>query len=242
MGHAHMNEENARILAWRQEKVPIKEICRRTGQAKSTVMLLLAAARDLPPNVVPPRKPYPGCPRKTSKATDHLLVRELHKNPCLTASQLKTSHPTLLKDVSIRCIQRCLQKDLPLPIRRAACKPLLTDRMKKARLNFAKKYIHWTADDWKKVMWSDESPFQCIQGRSTTVRWPSSVSRFDPAYTVATVKHPESVMIWGCFIALPPKKCYNEFWPLHSSSWRSPPAFLWDSRLHCLHARWCSMS
>lgn len=213
MGHAHMNEENARILAWRQEKVPIKEICRRTGQAKSTVMLLLAAARDLPPNVVPPRKPYPGCPRKTSKATDHLLVRELHKNPCLTASQLKTSHPTLLKDVSIRCIQRCLQKDLPLPIRRAACKPLLTDRMKKARLNFAKKYIHWTADDWKKVMWSVYSgPF-----------YHSKMAIFSqqirPCLHSCHRQAPRICHDLGMFqwfkrpwrIALPPKKCYNEF-------------------------------
>ncbi|KAG0717317.1 Activating signal cointegrator 1 complex subunit 3 [Chionoecetes opilio] len=64
------------------------------------------------------------------------------------------------------------QRDLQLPCRRAARKPLLMDRMKKARLDFAKKYIHWTADDWKKVMWSCGHvviTFKCTQGRSTTV-------------------------------------------------------------------------
>ena len=32
---------------------------------------------------------------------------------------------------------------------------------------------------------------------STTMRHPRSFDRFDPQYTVPTVKH--SVMVWGCF-------------------------------------------
>ena len=46
------SEEKTRILAWRQEKVSIKEICVRSGSAKSTVMKLLASANGLPPNKV----------------------------------------------------------------------------------------------------------------------------------------------------------------------------------------------
>ena len=38
------SEEKAKILAWRQEKVSIKEICARSRRAKSTVMKLLASA------------------------------------------------------------------------------------------------------------------------------------------------------------------------------------------------------
>ena len=34
---------------------------------------------------------------------------------------------------------------------------------------------------------------------STTVRRPTSSDCFDPRYTVSTVKHPESVMLWGSF-------------------------------------------
>ena len=47
------SEEKARILAWRQEKVPIKEICARSGRAKSTIMKLLASSKGLPVNTVP---------------------------------------------------------------------------------------------------------------------------------------------------------------------------------------------
>ena len=47
------SEEKAGILAWRQEKVSIKEICACSRRAKSTVMKLLASAKGLPPNKVP---------------------------------------------------------------------------------------------------------------------------------------------------------------------------------------------
>ena len=48
-------------------------------------------------------------------------------------------------------------------------------------------------------MSSDESNFQVFKMGSTTVRRPRSSDRFDPRYTVPTVKHPQSVMVWGCF-------------------------------------------
>ncbi|KAG0718856.1 Inhibitor of growth protein 5 [Chionoecetes opilio] len=92
------------------------------------------------------------------------MASGLHLEQYLETSRLKKSNPTLLKDASIRCIQHRLQRDLQLPCRRAARKPLLMDRMKKARLDFAKKYIHWTADDWKKVMWSCGHHIQVYSG------------------------------------------------------------------------------
>ena len=64
------SEEKARILAWRQEKVSIKEICARSRRAKSTVMKLLASAKGLPPNKVPKHRFGGGRKKKTSNATD----------------------------------------------------------------------------------------------------------------------------------------------------------------------------
>ena len=66
-------EEKALILAWKTENVSTKEISRRTGRGESTIQSLVATARCLPLNVVPPRKPVPGRPRKTSKHTDNIL-------------------------------------------------------------------------------------------------------------------------------------------------------------------------
>ena len=41
-----------------------------------------------------------------------------------------------------------------------AKKPQLTFQMKKKRLEFSKKHINWSIEDWKKVLFSDESTFQ----------------------------------------------------------------------------------
>lgn len=35
--------------------------------------------------------------------------------------------------------------------------------------------------------------------RSGQLRGPEGADRYDPRYTVKTVKHPDSVMVWGCF-------------------------------------------
>ncbi|KAK4323716.1 hypothetical protein Pmani_005597 [Petrolisthes manimaculis] len=71
--------------------------------------------------------------------------------------------------------------------------------MKKKRLLFCKRYRHWTPEQWKKLMFSDESTFRLVRMASKTVRRPSGVSRYDPKYIVKTVKHPDSVMVWGSF-------------------------------------------
>ena len=69
----------------------------------------------------------------------------------------------------------------------------------KKRLQFGKNYLHWTSEDWKHVMFSDESTFRLVRGGSKLVRRPPGSSRYDDKYTVKIVKHPDSVMIWGAF-------------------------------------------
>ena len=43
--------------------------------------------------------------------------------------------------------------------RRAAKKPLLSRKNIRDRLIFCRRYRDWTAEDWGKVIFSDESPF-----------------------------------------------------------------------------------
>ncbi|GFT50559.1 transposable element Tcb2 transposase [Trichonephila clavipes] len=40
--------------------------------------------------------------------------------------------------------------------------PLLTAQHKTLRIAWTGQHRHWTADDWKHVVWSDESRFQLI--------------------------------------------------------------------------------
>ena len=93
-----------------------------------------------------------------------------------------------------------------MPCRRAAKKPLLTKAMMKKRVSFCKKiYALDYMADWRKVLFSDfffvsdESTFRLVRGGYKLVRRPQGVSRYAFKYTIKTVKHPESVMVWGAF-------------------------------------------
>ena len=50
------DDEKARILAWRQEKFPVKTICEGSGRTKIIVMKLKADAKDLSSTEVPKHK------------------------------------------------------------------------------------------------------------------------------------------------------------------------------------------
>ena len=105
----------------------------------------------------------------------------------------------LLQNVSTRTIRHILQKDFGLPCRYAAKNPMLTTVMKKKRLGFCKKYQYWMATEWRKVMFCDESTFRLVRESRKMVRRSSNTSRFDLKFTVKTVKHPASVMVWSAF-------------------------------------------
>ncbi|MPC99218.1 Transposable element Tcb2 transposase [Portunus trituberculatus] len=52
---------------------------------------------------------------------------------------------------------------------------------------------------WHNIMFSDESTFRLVRGGSKIVRRPSDMSRYNPQYTIRTVKQPNSLMVWGAF-------------------------------------------
>ena len=142
----------------------MKKICRRTKSARPSVMTLLAAARDLPQNVIHATKPRSGPPPKTSKHPNGVRGRELRKNHHLDASKLKEMHQDHLGNVSIRFFEHRPKKVLKISSQCAASKTLLTPCKMKNRLQFALRYLHWSVADRIKVMRSDESTFQCISG------------------------------------------------------------------------------
>ena len=65
---------------------------------------------------------------------------------------------------------------------------------------FSQTYKNWTIQQWKSVLYSDESKFDLYgsDGRHY-VRRPRA-ERVNPRYTRGTVKHGgENVMVWGYF-------------------------------------------
>lgn len=140
-----------------------------------------------------------GRPKKTSGADDRLIRRCVTRNPRASTADVQCELLAAGVNVHRSTISRRL-KAMDLKAFRPSKKPLLTAAMRKKRLQFAKAYLHWTADDWRQVLWSDESCVCLFQHNTTFIRRPVG-TRYVSRYTTPTVKHPPSIMIWGCISA-----------------------------------------
>ena len=183
------------IKSWNSESISISEIANRLNRLPATIRRFLWRKKQHPST---PTKKKTGPKSRLDKVDLGVLKRYISTSPFSTAAEARLALPHNLSKVSIRTVRRTLV-DMGFPSRRAAKKPVLTKKMKLKRVQFALKYKHWTADDWMKVMFSDESTFKCFRSSGYLVRRPDDASRYDPKFTSKTVKHPASVMVWGCF-------------------------------------------
>ena len=115
--------------------------------------------------------------------------------------------------------------------------------MKAKRLQFANNHQHWTAKQWEKVLFFDESTFQQFVVRKRHVRKPTG-KRFDERYTIPTVKHPPSQMVWGAMSRngvaalsfLPPETTING--PKYVQMLREAKTSPASSQLSNIYAGW----
>ena len=77
--------------------------------------------------------------------------------------------------------------------------PGLDDKMKKVRLEFCERYKDWTLEDWKNVIWTDETSVVLNARRGGRVRvWRKANERFLKANTRVRYKGFTEFMFWGC--------------------------------------------
>ncbi|XP_015177518.1 PREDICTED: transposable element Tc1 transposase [Polistes dominula] len=145
-------------------------------------------------------KRNPGRPRKTTNRVDRVIKRkaisDVKKNAAINARELREEN---LADISQSTVSRRLT-EVGL-FRRVFVKiPLISKKNKKDRLEFAKRHQHWTIEDWKKVLFLDETKINVFgnDGRRY-VRRPKG-TRYDSRHQIHTVKHGKSsIILWGPF-------------------------------------------
>ena len=152
------------------------------------------------------RKAGSGRKRITTLAQDRALKYRSKRNRSATAVELQceVKHKNGKDQVSVETVRRRL-REAGLYGRIARRKPLLTAKHIEKRLEWAKKYEKWTATDWEKVVFSDESGFPLFAkfSRAFVRRGPGEA--FLPQCIKPTVKHGGGkVMVWGCFSILGP--------------------------------------
>uniref|UniRef100_A0A674EGJ2 Paired domain-containing protein n=1 Tax=Salmo trutta TaxID=8032 RepID=A0A674EGJ2_SALTR len=188
-------ETRAVIIALHKKGFTGKDIAARKIAPESTIYRIIKNFKESGSIVV---KKASGRPRKSSKRQDRLLKLIQLQDRGTTSTALAQEWRQAGVSASARTVRRRLLEDGL--VSRAAKKPLLSRKNIRDRLIFCKRYRDWTAEDWGKVIFSDESPFQLF-GASGKKLVRRRGEHYHQSFVMPTVKHPETIHVWGCFSA-----------------------------------------
>ena len=143
-----------------------------------------------------------GRPCKISEHLKRLVVRTITTGRVDTAVDIQR---LLAADYNIKLTSqkvRNMLKVCGLKASHKVKKPLLTKRHRELRLQFAKKYRHWTVDNWKRIVFSDETKVNRIGSDGRKWVWREAGSSLKNNNVLPTVKHGGgSIIIWDCLTA-----------------------------------------
>ena len=128
-----------------------------------------------------------------------------HQSTRKLARKLTGKHHPVSKSTVQRYLKQCLHLKPLKPHRQ----PKLTAAQKRRRLEFARTHANWSIQEWRWVLFTDESPFQLCHppNRQNDRIWAHNSSEVP---VTETVKHPLKVMVWGDDeIPRPVRPAYN---------------------------------
>lgn len=168
-----------------------REISRIVGVSQSSV------DRIIKKDIVSKRKGRCGRKVKASQEAIQMLIAESERHPRNTSSELRNYLASLGIQVTSRTVRGYLLK-AGRRARRPIKKQLLTEEMKRKRLAWAETYKEWTKEDWRKVLFSDESHF-LVQGQHSQYVRRSKNEEIREEHMNQFVKNPQKRMFWGSF-------------------------------------------
>lgn len=143
-----------------------------------------------------------GRPAKLTATDKRRLVRTITSGKADTAVQLAQElKDTTEVEVSAKTMCRSL-KEAGLKAASKKKKPRLLPKHIRQRLDFALRHQHWTVEDWKRVVWSDETKINRLGSDGRKWVWKRPADGLTAQHVQGTVKFGGgSLMIWGCMTA-----------------------------------------
>src|SRR5690349_19495866 len=144
-------------------------------------------------------RPRSGRPRKLTERNKRLISKLLKKKETRTATTIAKSLKTHNNiNVCRRTVSNAL-KTMGYSCRIKKKKPKLTEKHKKARLEWAKAHESWTSDEWRKVIWSDESKFNLLNSDGKEYYWTNRPDEITEESVSPTLKFGGGgIMVWSC--------------------------------------------
>lgn len=138
-----------------------------------------------------------GRPRISTQRDDRKLVR-------LTQANRRKSSTQLMVEWGVNASRYTIRRRLNaagLKVRIPRKRPYLNLIQRQRRIQWAKDHLDWNNEQWKHVLWSDETKISVFQSDRPQHVWRRVGEADLPECTVPTMKYPLSVMIWGCMAA-----------------------------------------
>jgi transposase len=142
------------------------------------------------------RRPGQGRPRVTTPSDDLYLALLATRRNTTTVPQLASDHFAATgRRISATTVRRRLHLKGLYARKPVICVPL-TQRHKEARLRWAREHVTWTREQWRTVLFTDESRF-CLQSDSGRVLiWRKQGTRFHPSNILERDTYRGGVMVW----------------------------------------------
>jgi transposase len=171
----------------------LQDITHITNVPKSTV-------EDIKQRKTGVSKPRTGRPKKVSPRTIRQLIRFIRINKATRRFSLTQLKKIFRLNVHENTIQRALN-EAGYNRRIARRCVFLNKRDRARRLKFAKEHLHWTVEDWKRVLFSDEMGVKLFMERnSRDWVWRKKGEEYHPD-CINYRKRPQGtgIIFWGVF-------------------------------------------
>ena len=175
-----MGEKQA-IVNLRENGKSIRAIAQTLAIASTTIWNVL---RKKETSGILSNRPRKGRPRKTSAVDNRNIVRAVKEDPKTTVSNISNNLQRAGVKVSQSTVRRRLHEQKYRGYTRR-CKPLISKKNMKARLEFAKKYREKPQTFWGKVLWTDETKINLYQSDGKAKVWTKKGSAHDPKHKQA---------------------------------------------------------